>query len=317
MPSRRDFLTGIGGALGGSVITGGSVFALTSSDSDSTSNRPHTRTPEPTTSTVHTTTPDPTTTHTPTTTTATPTTTTTTTSKTTTATTTTTTTSTTESCDSQEFDCDVVSKAQDVGLNVRPSVVFLDVDLGNHAYSSATGWFVDENGHIVTNQHVIEGYQEITVYTLDGSEYAASVKGSSEQPDAALLQIDENSTPALPIGDPATVADEQPLVEVGHPSNVGNWVINLGRYLGLRKYKNEPNDHKTSIPTAKGSSGAATLTLDGEVVSLNYGGAPTDPWIPGEKPDVYKDDVQEELNRNMVSVHEPITEVMSKVDAWK
>lgn len=306
MPSRRDVLTGAAGALGGAVVSGGSVLALTESSDDSSDTKQTTRTPTPTTTAVHTTTSDPTTTHAPTTT-STPM---------STTTTTTTTTSTTKSCDSEKFDCATIDKARELGLQVRESVVFIEVILGEYTISRGTGWFVDDQGHIVTNKHVIRGHEELTVYTLDGKEFTPTVKGKSSEPDVALLKINHDS-PSLQIGPEDSLSTGQPLLEVGHPESVGEWVLSLGRYEGLLKYKNEPNDLKASLPNAKGSSGAPTFSLDGDVVALTFGGMNTDPRLRGETPEPVDDQVHEELDRKVISTHEPISDVMSAVEEWK
>jgi serine protease Do len=309
MPSRREILAGMTGTVGGGLLTGGSVLAVT--DNDTSSAEPATsQTPTPATTTVHTSTPDPTTTHTPT-------------SMTTTASTTTTTTATSTttssnepSCESNRFDCQTISTAQELGVNIRQSVVFIEVQYEGGAWSRGTGWFVDDQGHIVTNEHVINNHDEITVYTLDGEEFTPALKGRSEEPDVALLQIDTESTP-IPTGSEEILEKSDPLLEVGHPGVVGAWVISLGRFEGLIQYKSKSSDLRSSVPVAQGSSGAAVVNLEGEVVGLTFGNKNEDPRLRGETPEPVDDEVHERLDRNIISAHEPISEVMEKVASWK
>jgi len=308
MPSRREILAGTAGAVGGGLLTGGSALALTQNDTES-AEPTGTQTPTPTTTTVHTSTSNPTTTHTPTPTTI------------STATTTTTSTSTTTSseeasCDAERFNCQTISTAKELGMDVRESVIFIEVQYPGSSYSQGTGWFVDDQGHIVTNDHVINNYDKMTVYTLDGTEYTPTVKGRSDDPDAALLKVDHDSTP-IPTGSEDGLDSEQPLLEVGHPGTVGSWVISLGRFEGMIEYKNKNPDLKTSIPGARGSSGSPTMNLDGEVVGISFGGQRIDPRLHGETPEPVDPEVHEELNRNVISAHEPISEVMEKVEQWK
>jgi serine protease Do len=76
--------------------------------------------------------------------------------------------------------------------------------------------------------------------------------------------------PPLTPGNADDLEPGQPLVQVGHPGGVGNWVIALGRYLG--ETDTEADGFLTSIPSEGGSSGSPTVTLDGEVVGLLSGG---------------------------------------------
>ena len=298
-------LSGIGGLLGGSALTGGGTYAYTTS-TDTPEKQPRTA-PQPTTTAVHTTTTD-----TPT---LTPATTTTTTITTPTSSTTTTTPDPT--CNSEEFSCEVFSKAKELGLKVRKSVVYIAAKYDRFSYAQGTGWFLDSQGHIVTNHHVMEGAKELNLWTVDGTEYKATVKGKSKNSDVALLKIDADSTPSLPVGSSDSLEKEQPVLDVGHPSTVGNWIISLGRYTGPVRYEEAPNDLGSSLPGTQGNSGAPLVTLDGLVVGLTYGGMPKEARMPSETPSVTDDRVHEELEPRMVALHVPIERAMKHIQKWK
>ena len=299
-------LAGIGGLLGGSAVTGGGAYAYAAT-TDAPENEPHSA-PQPTTTAVHTTSAG--------TSTSIPTPTTTTTTPTTTPESTTTTTSA-PTCDAEEFSCEVFSKAKQLGLQVRKSVVYIAAKYDKYSYAQGTGWFLDSKGHIVTNHHVIDGAKEFKIWTVDGTEYSATVKGQSKSPDVALLKIDADSTPSLPIGSSSTLEKEQPVLDVGHPSTVGNWIISLGRYTGPVRYEESPNDLGTSLPGTQGNSGSPLMTLDGSVAGLTYGGMPKEARMPGETPKVTDDRVHEELDPRMVALHVPIERAMEHVRKWK
>lgn len=300
-------LAGIGGLLGGSAVTGGGAYAYAAA-TDKPENKPHSA-PQPTTTTIHTTNAGTSTS------TLTPTTTPPTTPPTTTPESTTTTTSA-PTCDAEEFSCEVFSKAKQLGLQVRKSVVYISAKYDKYSYAQGTGWFLDSKGHIVTNRHVIEGAKELNIWAVNGTEYSATVKGRSKNPDVALLKIDADSTPGLPIGS-STLEKEQPVLDVGHPSTVGNWIISLGRYTGPVQYEESPNDIGTSLPGTQGNSGSALMTLDGKVVGLTYGGMPKDARMPGETPNVTDDRVHETLDPRMVALHIPIERAMENIRSWK
>src|SRR6185437_11873708 len=64
-----------------------------------------------------------------------------------------------------------------------------------------SGFVYDNHGHILTNNHVVENAEKITVAFYDGVEASAKVVGSDKQTDVAVIQVDNTSYPALPKGD--------------------------------------------------------------------------------------------------------------------
>ena len=87
--------------------------------------------------------------------------------------------------------------------------------------SLGSGFIVDSDGYIITNNHVVENADDITVTLWDESEYKAKVKGRDPKTDIALIKVDaDKPLPAVTLGD-------------SHKLNVGDWVIAMGNPYGL------------------------------------------------------------------------------------
>ncbi|WP_262424358.1 S1C family serine protease [Brachybacterium sp. Z12] len=98
-----------------------------------------------------------------------------------------------------------------IAEQVSPSAVAIHVATGNGT-SQGTGVILDEQGTILTNDHVVDGGQDLQVTTSDGLSYTASIVGSDPTTDLAVIRMD-----SAPDGlQPATFADST-TVEVGQP----------------------------------------------------------------------------------------------------
>lgn len=163
----------------------------------------------------------------------------------------------------QEFSQATRERASEVGTAVRDSVVAL-----RDGNTGGTGWVVGE-GDIVTNAHVADGSPTLSVETFDGATGTAERVGYHEdlQPDLALLETDL-SVPPLSLGRVEDLSRGDPLVTVGHPGRLGQWIISLGRYLrGLDRI----DWLLSTVPTQRGNSGGPLVTLDGDVVGVVSG----------------------------------------------
>jgi serine protease Do len=85
--------------------------------------------------------------------------------------------------------------------------------------SSGSGFIVDSQGHIVTNNHVVSNAQDITVTLNDKRTFKAQVVGTDSETDVAVIKIDGNRLPVLPLGDSDRI-------------RVGDWAIAIGNPLG-------------------------------------------------------------------------------------
>jgi serine protease Do len=136
-----------------------------------------------------------------------------------------------------------------------------------------SGVIVTANGRILTNAHVINGAQEITVTLQDGSEHTAKVVGKDTRADLAVLQL-EGKFPALkpiPWGDSSTLRLGEIVLAVGDGLGVGKSVSMgivsaKGRGLRIAEYE---DFIQTDAAINPGNSGGALVNLRGELIGIN------------------------------------------------
>lgn len=137
--------------------------------------------------------------------------------------------------------------------------------------SQGSGFFVSEDGYVVTNHHVIENGSKFTVVTDDGAEYEASLVGADARTDLAVLKVEADS--------------EFTYVKFSEdPIRVGEWVVAVGNPFGLggtvtagivsahnRAIRANRYDDLIQIDAAvnKGNSGGPAFNLNGEVIGVN------------------------------------------------
>jgi serine protease Do len=141
--------------------------------------------------------------------------------------------------------------------------------------SLGSGFIVDGDGYIVTNNHVIQGAEDITVILRDDTQLKAKLVGSDSRVDLALLKVESSPNkkplPAVKFGD-------------SDKARVGDWVIAIGNPFGLghsvtagiisargRALSNESLDDylQTDAAINKGNSGGPLFNADGEVIGVN------------------------------------------------
>ena len=167
----------------------------------------------------------------------------------------------------------------DLVEKVMPSMVFIQTSEGR-----GSGFFVSPNGDILTNYHVMENAEFITVSTHDGRSISALVKDYDPVRDMALLQVNlQNSVPFLRISSILPRQGEA-VIAIGNPRGYEGSVSN-GIVAGIRDFDNNTWVQFTA-PISPGSSGGALLNLNGEIIgmptklrtdgqNLNFAVAPT------------------------------------------
>jgi serine protease Do len=141
-----------------------------------------------------------------------------------------------------------------------------------NAMSLGSGFIISEDGYVVTNNHVIDKEQSVTVITDDGTEYNAKVVGKDDRTDLALLKVDAGSQKFTYVkfaSDDTRVGDW--VVAVGNPFGLGGTVTAgivsaRGREIGAGPY-----DDFIQIDAAvnRGNSGGPAFNLKGEVIGVN------------------------------------------------
>ncbi|WP_029075501.1 Do family serine endopeptidase [Kaistia adipata] len=134
-----------------------------------------------------------------------------------------------------------------------------------------SGFFISEDGYVVTNNHVVDGASEFTITNSDGKEYSARLIGTDEKTDLALLKVDDK--------------EKFTYVEFAKgETRVGDWVVAVGNPFGLggtvtagivsakgREIGAGPYDDFIQIDASvnKGNSGGPTFDLSGQVIGIN------------------------------------------------
>ena len=139
--------------------------------------------------------------------------------------------------------------------------------------SLGSGFIVDKNGYIITNNHVVEKADEIKVKLSEGKEYKAKVIGRDPKTDLALIKISSpfRDLPTLPLGDSDKVKVGEWVLAVGNPFGLEHTVTKgiisaTGRVIGSGPYD---NFLQTDAPINPGNSGGPLISLKGEVIGIN------------------------------------------------
>ena len=137
--------------------------------------------------------------------------------------------------------------------------------------SLGSGFIISADGYVLTNAHVVEAAEEITVKLTDKRELKAKVIGADRRTDIALLKIDASGLPVVRFGDPNRI-------------KVGEWVIAIGSPFGFEntvtagivsaKGRSLPQENfvpfiQTDVAVNPGNSGGPLFNLRGEVVGIN------------------------------------------------
>jgi serine protease Do len=137
---------------------------------------------------------------------------------------------------------------------------------------AGSGFIINKDGLIVTNNHVVEGVTEVTVTLASKEEYAATVIGRDPKTDLALLKITpKGSLPVVPLGDSDALRVGETVVAIGNPFGLNNTVTAgivsaKGRVIGAGPYD---DFIQTDASINPGNSGGPLFNLRGEVVGIN------------------------------------------------
>lgn len=210
----------------------------------------------------------------------------------------------------QEFSDDVFEQAETMARDARHGIVTVRGDGG----SSGTGWVLDsDQGHIVTNSHVVADSESFSIETFEGTTETATRIGYHEdlQPDVALLETDLTELQELPVGDESTLSKEDPLVTIGHPGNAGNWIMSIGRH---ESYERDLDWLLSTVPTSSGNSGGPLLTVDGDAVGVVSGSTTME---NGPDENSKSDELYAELpSSSELTTSSPASRLIESIDEW-
>src|SRR5689334_11384279 len=136
-----------------------------------------------------------------------------------------------------------------------------------------SGVIVNSDGYILTNHHVVDGALEIRVELTDNRTYTAKLVGSDPPSDLAVLKIDANNLPTLPLGNSDKVRVGDQVLAVGNPLGIGQTVTSgivsaKGRATGLSDGSFE-DFLQTDAAINRGNSGGALVNTSGELIGIN------------------------------------------------
>ena len=137
--------------------------------------------------------------------------------------------------------------------------------------SLGSGFVITADGYIMTNAHVVQSADEITVRLTDKREFKAKVIGSDRRTDVALIKIDATGLPVVKFGDPAKLKVGEWVVAIGSPFGFDNTVT---KGIVSAKGRSLPQENfvpfiQTDVAVNPGNSGGPLFNMRGEVVGIN------------------------------------------------
>jgi len=134
-----------------------------------------------------------------------------------------------------------------------------------------SGFIITPDGTIVTNNHVVDGANEIKVTMSDGREFTAKVLGRDPKTDVALVKIDARDLPVVPLGDTSELQVGEPVMAIGNPFGLEQTVTTgivsaTGRVIGEGPYD---DFIQTDAAINPGNSGGPLINARGQAIGIN------------------------------------------------
>ncbi len=174
---------------------------------------------------------------------------------------------------------DMLTPSQVYTMNVN-SVVAISNQATTNIYgqvtetaSSGSGFIISEDGYIVSNYHVVEGANTLTVITYDGTEYPAELVGFEQSNDVALLKVDATGLDAVDIGSSDALIVGDQVVAIGNPLGELTSTLTVGYISAKDRTINtdgtfDINMMQTDAAINSGNSGGPLFNSNGEVVGI-------------------------------------------------
>ena len=153
-----------------------------------------------------------------------------------------------------------VPQQDDEGGGIRPG-------------GEGSGFVVSSDGYVLTNAHVVDGAEEVTVRMTDRREYTAKIIGVDKPSDVAVVKIDAKNLPVVRIGDPSKLRPGEWVIAIGSPFGFDNSVT-AGIVSATARplpggETNYVNFIQTDVAVNPGNSGGPLFNMNGEVVGIN------------------------------------------------
>ena len=165
---------------------------------------------------------------------------------------------------------------QEVYNQDGPGVVTVEVASREVGPGGGSGFVIDKQGHVVTNQHVVDGADSVSVAFASGAREEARVVGEDPSTDVAVLQVEASRETLKPLtlGDSEALGVGDPVIAIGNPLNVGISVT-TGIVSGVGRPIKAPNNYtingavQTDAAINPGNSGGPLLDARGTVIGVN------------------------------------------------
>jgi len=158
---------------------------------------------------------------------------------------------------------------------VSPSARRFRRDIPPEARGTGSGFIISTDGVIITNAHVVDGSREVTVTLKDGRSFTGEVKGSDPITDIAVIQIQGDNLPTVPLGDSDLVQPGMWVVAIGNPLGLDN-TVTAGIISATGRSASEvgvPDKRVSFLQTDAainpGNSGGPLLDANGRVIGVN------------------------------------------------
>ena len=140
-----------------------------------------------------------------------------------------------------------------------------------HTRAMGSGFVINPNGYIVTNNHVVDGATKISVKLSDGRELPGKVVGRDAKTDIALLKVEAANLTVIPLGDSSTMQVGEPVMAIGNPFGLEQTVTTgivsaTGRAIGAGPYD---DFIQTDASINPGNSGGPLINARGQAIGIN------------------------------------------------
>ncbi len=175
----------------------------------------------------------------------------------------------------EQNNVDVYKRVAPSVVNITTTVVSYDFFFGAQAQEGVgSGFIIDQEGHILTNYHVISGARKLEVILANKKNYPATVVGADKSHDLAVIQIKAPGLQPVTLGSSSSLQVGQKVLAIGNPFGVFNGTMTRGIVSSIRQVQEPDGTYideaiQTDAAINPGNSGGPLLNSHGEVVGIN------------------------------------------------